>query len=383
MIQIKSYKFRMYPSKEQSILINKTTGCNRFIFNMFLNKKQEQYKTTKTSMSAYDCCKEIPNLVTPYPWLKEVDSCALRCSIFDLEDAFKRMFNKQNNYPKYKSKFSKNSYRTNNVKSEYKGNRYNSIRLDLDNKQITLPKLKEVSIKGYRSLTKIDGEIINATISKEPDGRYYVSVMVKKEIGIAKVDHEEIIGIDLGIKDLITTSDNETYGNVKALNKYERRLKHLQRELSRKVKGSQNYQKCKTKIAIIYRKIRNTRKYYLHKISKTITETKSIIVTETLKIKNMLKNHKLAKEISDVSWSELIRQLEYKAKWKGKRFYQIETFYPSSQICSRCGYKEVKVKDLKIRNWECAECGTKHGRDNNAAVNIMFEGIKRYMEEIA
>jgi putative transposase len=207
-------------------------------------------------------------------------------------------------------------------------------------------------------------------------------VTASEEKTIQEVLKEEIVGIDLGLKTLITTSDNETYENPQTLAKYEKQLKREQKNLARKEKGSNNYNKCRQKIAIIYRKIRNTRKYYLHKISKEITDTKSIIVTETLKIKNMLKNHKLAKAITDASWYELIRQLEYKSKQKNKRFYQIEANYPSSQLCSRCDYKQEKVKNLKVREWSCPKCGMEHERDFNASVNIMFEGLKRYMSEI-
>ena len=382
MEQLKAYKFRMYPDNDQKILINKTFGCTRYLYNHFLNKKQEQYKQTKKSQSAYDNIKEIPELAKERPWLSEVDSCALRSSIFDLEDAFKRVYNKQNNYPNFKSKFAKNSYRTNNIISEYKGKTYNSIKLDPINKTIKLPKLKDIKIRGYRNQTNIEGTIINATISRETDNRYYVSVLIRQELSIKPIQQEAIIGIDLGIKDLIVTSDNEKYENPKALIKYEKRIKHLQKELARKEKGSNNYNKLKQKIAIIYRKIRNTRKYYLHQITKEITDTKSIIVTETLKIKNMLKNHKLAKLIQDASWSELIRQLGYKSRWKGKRFYQIEANYPSSQICSRCDYQNKETKNLGIREIICPSCGNEYDRDFNAAINIMSKGLERYMTEI-
>jgi putative transposase len=286
---MKAYKFRLYPTDEQKVIINKTFGCTRKIYNYFLNKKQEQYKLNKTNISAYDCCKEIKELIKEYPYLKEVDSCALRCSIFDLDNAYNRFFKEQNNYPNFKNKFGKNSYRTNNISNTYKDKNYNSIELDLVKKNVKLPKLKEVKIKGYRNKIKQEGRIVNATISREADNRYYVSILIEEDIKIKQVEKEEIVGIDLGIKNLVTTSDNETYKNPKALIKYEKKLKHMQKELSRKEKGSNNYYKCKEKIAVIHRKIRNTRKHYLHGISKKITDTKTIIVTETLKIKNMLK----------------------------------------------------------------------------------------------
>jgi putative transposase len=370
----KAYKFRLYPNNEQKFLINKTLGCARLIYNHFLNEKINDYKENKQTKTAYDLIKEIPSLKADKPFLKEVDSISLRTAIFDLNDSYDRFFKKQNSFPKFKNKFQKNSYRTDNVN--------NNIKIDLLNKLITLPKLKKITLRGYRNLTKLDGRIINATVYKKPDNRYYVSVLVEQEIEIQKEANEQIIGIDLGIKDLMVTSEGEFIENPKALKKYEKRLVKEQRKLSKKVKRSNNYYKQKQKLATIYRKIKNTRKYYIHKITKTITDTKTIITTETLKVVNMLKNHKLAKSLSDVSFGEIIRQLKYKSLWKGKRFYQIETFYPSSQICSSCNYQNKETKDLNIRNWTCPECKTEHNRDLNAAFNIEFRGLELFMEEV-
>ena len=378
---MRAYKFRMYLTKEQQILINKTFGCTRFIYNYFLAKKQEQYKATRTSMTAYECCKEVKDLVKEYPWLSEIDSCALRCAIFNLDNAFKNFYKKRGNYPNFKKKFGKASYRTNCITSSSKGTDYANIRVDLINNMIKLPKLKQVKIRGYRNLTQLDGRIINATISKDASNRYYVSVIVE---GVKQKQCQEIpnniIGIDLGIKTLLTTSDGVSYDNRRAITKYEQRIKRMQRSLSRKQRGSNNYAKAKQKLGVLYRKLRNTRSYYLHKISKTLTDTNKVIVAETLNIKNMIKNHKLAKAITDASWYELIRQLKYKSGFKENKFYQIETKYASSQICSVCDHKNKEVTNLKVREWQCDECGNNHDRDINAAVNIMTKGLEQYIE---
>ena len=381
----KSYKFRIYPSVEQKLLINKTFGCTRFVYNYYLAKKKIVYSNRKENLSCYDMCKDLPNLNKEYEFLKEVDSMSLRCSLFDLDDAYKSFYNKIHDYPKFKGKFtSKMSYRTNLITSTYKGREYQNIKVDLINNVITLPKLKEIKIRGYRNLKQLPGRIINATISKEKDFRYYVSILVEEMKEIFYQNPKSIIGIDLGIKDLVITSDGKKFINNKVIEKYEKRIKRLQRRLSKKVKGSSNYQKTKILIATLYRKIRNTRKYYLHSISKELVTNNDIIVSENLNIKSMTdkKNHTLSKLIADASWYELTRQIEYKSKLVGKKYIKVDTYYASSQICSVCGSKFKKVKDLNIRKWECPKCGANHDRDINASINIMFEGVKQYIQNL-
>ena len=307
---------------------------------------------------------------------------SLRCAIFDLDNAYTKFFKEKIGYPKYKSKYEKNSYRTNMIKSTYKDKVYENIKIDLINKTITLPKLKEIKIRGYRNLKEINGRIINATITKEKDNRYYVSLVVEEQIIPQIFIPNRIIGLDLGVKDLVITSDYTKYENKKIIKKYEKRIKQKQRRLSKKEKGSHNYYKLKIEIAKLYRKIKNTRKYIIHKITKQIIENNDIIVTEKLKIKNMIKNHHLAKSLTDASLSEIIRQLEYKSIWNNKKLYKIDTYYPSSQICSKCGYKNKKIKNLNIREYTCPNCHNELDRDYNAAENIMFEGIKMFMKEI-
>ena len=373
----KSYQFRLYPNDSQIIMIQKTFGCTRFVYNHYLEKRKKEHLT------CFDMIKDLPNLYSEYPFLKEVDSCSLRCSLFDLEDAFKRFIKHQNNYPKFKGKYSsKRSYRTNYITSTYKGRKYENIKVDLKRKVITLPKLKEVKIRGYRNLESLPGRIINATISEYSSGKYYVSVLVEVNHLVAKIIPKRIVGIDLGIKDVVITSDGEKIKNEKIIEKYEKRIKRKQRELARREKGSSNYYKTKKKIAILFQKLKNARKYFIHQIAKKLVLENDIIVSETLKVKEMIEEKKFSKSLTDVRLSEICRILEYKANCYGKRYIQIDSYYPSSQECSKCGYKNEKVKELSVRNWVCPECGSVHDRDINASQNILFEGIKKYVKEL-
>ena len=369
----KAYKYRLYPTEEQKILIHKTFGCSRFVYNHYLD-----YEKKNGVKKAYDLIKDLKELEKEYEYLKEVDSCALRCAIFDLEDAFNNFFAKRSNYPNFKSKFARQSYRTNCIRSTYKGKEYSNIELNLLTKTIKLPKLGKVKIRGYRNKKSIDGRIINATVSKETTNKYYVSVLVEEELLVEKVIPASIVGIDLGIKDLVITSDGIKYENDKILMKYEKRLKRLQRKLSRQVKGSNNYLKTKEKIARVHTKIKNYRKHYLNKIANEIVDEHDIIVTEDLKVKDMFKGKVKAfnKTLSDASFSKLCSLIEWKSKLKGKFYYKINTYYPSSQICSCCGYRNRSLKDLSIREYDCPCCGSHNDRDINASLNILFEGLK-------
>lgn len=377
----KAYKFRIYPDKLQKELINKTFGCSRFIYNYFLNKiKEDKYTKASENIKYYT-----NYLKYEYPFLQEIDSIVIRKSLFNLEDSFKRYFKRQNDYPKFKSKFNRNSYNTNAVYSSYKNNNYCNIELDLENKIIKLPKLKNIKIRGYRNLKHINGRILNATISREPNGKYYVSVLYEMSESIKEVTPTSIIGIDLGVKKLLTLSDGNSYENNKYIEKYEKRIKRMQRELSRKVKGSNNYYKCKKKLAVLHSKLANSRKYYIHKITKNITDEYDIVTCEKLHTKEMIisgKKNTLSKNINDACFNEILKQLEYKSKFKGKKFYQIYEYYPSSQTCSGCDNQDKKYKNLNERNYECTKCHLELDRDLNASINIMFEGLKMYIEKL-
>ena len=364
----KSYKFRMYPNKFQEELINKTIGSCRFIYNYFLDKKVT---------NAYNGIKSIPELSKEKTFLKEVDSCALRNSVFNLEDAYKRYYKNLGEYPKFKIKGIHNSYKTNNIKSTYKGKDYNSIKLDLINKIITLPKLKDVPIRGYKNKNTFKGEIKSAVIRKEAN-KYYVSVLIEEDIIIKPFIPNNIVGIDLGIKDFLVTSHNEKIKNTIKIN--EKRLRGLQRGLARCKIGSKNRYKLKLKIQRLFMKIKNARKFLLHNITNKIISENDIIAVETLDVKGMQKTHSIAKCLEETPIYEIKRILQYKSIWNNKKLIEIDRYYPSSQTCSVCNYQNKKVKDLSIRNWECPQCGTIHDRDVNAAINIMLEGLKIYIK---
>ena len=364
----RGYKFRMYPNKEQEELINKTIGCTRFVYNYFLDKKFS---------NAYSGIKSIPELSKEKTFLKEVDSCALRNSVFNLEDAYKRYYKNLGGYPKFKIKGVHNSYKTNNIKSAYKGKYYNSIKLDLNKKVINLPKLKEIPIRGYRNKNTFNGEIKSAVIKKEAN-KYYVSILVEEDITLPQFIPNNIVGIDLGIKNLIVTSHNEKIKNTIKIN--EKRLAGLQRGLARCKIGSKNRYKLKLKIQRLFMKIKNARKFLLHNITNKIISENDIIAVETLDVKGMQKTHSIAKCLEETPIYEIKRILQYKSIWNNKKLIEIDRYYPSSQTCSVCNYQNKKVKDLSIRNWECPECGSNHDRDVNAAINIMLEGLKIYIK---
>ena len=379
----KAYRFRLYPTTNQIELIHKTFGCTRVVYNHYLEKQKALYDEGKDSLSCFDMIKDLKNFQVERPYLKEVDSCSLRCSLFNLDDAFKRWYKGQEEYPKFKGKYnSKRSYRTNCISSTYKDKTYQSIEVDLKRHIIKLPKLKEVSIKGYRDLEYLPGRIINATIEQASTLKYYVSVLVEEDDVYTKLKPRKIIGIDLGIKDIVITSDNEKIGNPRLIEKYEKRIKRCARELSRRVKGSNNYNKTKKKLAVLHQKLKNARRHFIHQITKKLVIENDIIVTESLKLKDMIEEKRLSKQLTNVSLGDLCRVLEYKAKIYGKKYIKIDSYYPSSQECSRCGYKNEKVKDLSVRSWICPECGSYHDRDYNASYNIMFEGLKKYMMEL-
>ena len=378
----KACKFRLYPNRKQIELINKTFGSSRYVYNYYLDKmKNNGYVSAYTNIKDYTS-----NLKYDAVFLQEIDSIVIRESLFNLDNAYQKLFSKTGGYPKFKSKYNRNSYNTTAVYNSYKDKEYCNIELDLINKQIKLPKLKWLKIRGYRNIDNINGKIKSVTISKESNGKYYVSVLYEMYDKVPSIKSRTIVGIDLGIKELLTLSDGTVYDNNKYIYKYAKRIKRKQRELSRKEKGSKNYYKCKKELAILHSKLANARKFYTHKITKDITDEYDIITCEKLKTKEMIikgKDNKLSIKINDATFSEIIRQFQYKSKHKGKEFYQINTYYPSSQICSRCNNQDRRYKDLTRREYKCTKCNQEIDRDLNASINIMFEGLKLYMKNYA
>lgn len=357
----KSFKFRIYPNKDQEILLSKHFGACRFVFNHYLNKRKETYLEDKKSLNYYDNANDLTQLKKneDFDWLKEINSQSLQSSLRNLDSSYMRFFRKQTKFPRFKSKYDKQSFKIpQNV-------------LIVENK-LTIPKFKGgIKINLHR---KIEGDIHFATISKSTTGNYFVSLTCEVQYQPYEKTGSEV-GIDTGIKDLAILSDGTIYENIKTFKNNLKKLKFEQRQLSKKVKGSSMRNKQRKKLAIIHEKITNVRKDYLHKVSTKIVKNHDIISVEDLSVKNIMKNHKLAQAMSDVSLGAFYSMLEYKCDWNDKQFVKIDRFFPSSKMCSNCGWINQDLT-LNIIEWGCSSCGEKHDRDFNASKNILKQGLK-------
>jgi putative transposase len=366
---LKAYKYRLYPTELQKINIEKHIGCSRFIYNYLLALHQSEHKQSDAKWNRYVYQNLIPQLkkTEEYSWLKEVNSQSLQYPVLNLDTAFKNMFKKRAKFPKFKKK----------GKSKASFHVPQSVSVFFDEGLVFIPKFKEgIECVFHR---RFDGEIRNATVSRTKTNKYFISILVKTEddlvYNLPEPSKDNSIGIDLGIKDFAILSDGTKISNPE-IKKYNRKIEHFHKKLSKKRKGSRNRNKAKIKLALVYEKVDNIKTDFLHKLSHDIVNKNHVdyIFMEDLNVSGMLKNHKLARSIASASWYKFYTFLNYKAEWAGKKVLKIGRFEPSSKLCSVCGYKNKELT-LKDRVWICPECGTEHDRDINAAVNIKNIGL--------
>jgi len=353
-------KVRLYPNQEQKTALAKAFGCTRWLWNNSLNETNRLFKETGKGLSAATMKARIVELKKEYPWLTEVYSQVLQSAVLNLSQAFVNFFQKRTKYPRFKSKHGKQSI-------QYPQH------VKLLNQRLSLPKVGEVKADFHRLY---EGKLKTVTVSLNPSGEYYASLLFEWE-GDEPVPFPDgkAVGVDLGINHFAVTSDGSKFDKPRTLRKYERNLKRKQRKLSRKQKGSNRRQKARALVAKVHQHIANVRKDFLHKLSRRLVNENQVIAVESLNVLGMVKNHNLAKAISDCSWSTFVGMLKYKGEREGKVLMQVDRFFPSSKTCSECLY-QVGEMPLDKRAWTCPSCGTHHDRDINAAQNIVAEALK-------
>ena len=361
----RTYKFRLYPTEAQTELLAKHFGCARFVYNYFLNQRQEQYRLTGKSDNYNAQAKTLTELKKQEEteWLSEVNAQSLQFALRCLDASYSNFFKKKTKFPRFKSKRTKNSFTA-------------PQRATLVDNRLFIPKFREgITCRVHR---EVKGKIGKVTITKTQSEKYFVSVCTEEEYQTTFEKTNKSVGLDLGLKDFLTTSEEETFKNNSYTKKYERRLATAQRHLSRKKKGSRGYESQRLKVARLHEKISSTRADYLHKCAIELVRRYDIICIEDLNVKGLMRNHQLAKSISDVSWGSFVAMLTYKAEWNDKKVVKVDRFFPSSQTCNVCGHINKETKDLSVREWNCPSCHTHHDRDVNAAINILRVGLKQY-----
>jgi putative transposase len=359
---LKSFKYKLKPNEEQIVLLNKHFGSTRFVYNYFLNERKNEYQNNKNTLNYYDNAKSLTELKTKdnFNWLKEINSQSLQYTLKSLDGAYQNFFKYKKGFPKFKSKRGKNSFSVPQF-------------VKVNGNYLYIPKFKDgIKLIKHR---EFKGIIKSCTISKTSTNEYFVSILVDTTNNIKFVKTNKTIGIDLGLKDFLITSEGYKYKNNRYTKSYAKKIKIEQKHLSRKIKGSNRYEKQRLKVSRLHKKITNSRVDNLHKISIDLIKKYDTIILEDLNIKGMIKNHKLSKHIIDASWGTFISFLEYKAKWHDKEILKVDRFFPSSKTCNCCGYINQNLK-LNVREWECSSCKVILDRDINASKNILKEGLK-------